>query len=522
MVVESFGGCQPARVPVEPGATECPDHSKFAQTIETWAVKVHIGDSIGKALKVGKECNVLLNLPMVKTIVNHPAQSNFRLLLLSPYEINPALTKEGVVEELREKFTVFYQTVHAESKGIHKEMSDDEIDEEFVERFTLTLDWEMWSTEQILTSVLPEGSEVPSSYETIGHIAHLNLKDELLPYRYIIGKVILEKSRGLSTVINKLDSIETVFRTFKMEVLAGEANFYAAVRESNCTFKFDFSEVYWNSRLQTEHLRLVETYFRKDDILLDGCAGIGPFAIPASKNKNIFALANDLNPASHKYLLSNIKSNGVSKFVQAYNMDANDFIIYSSKELSSITAPGGGWEKTQRFIEERKVNESNKQKKRKIQSTEQEESSKADKPTININIPSNFRVHYVFNLPGHARNFLAKFKEAQYPSNIEVYVHIYTFHRPEYEPVPKLVENLWRCLYVTPEADEQSIQTTGSPSQIEIPANQWEAESPKDYYNGEKPTVSDIPRGQCKVWRVRNVAPGKEMVCASFVLPKFN
>ena len=37
--------------------------------------------------------------------------------------------------------------------------------------------------------ILPEGWEIPSSFESVGHIAHFNLRDEYLPYRHIIGQV---------------------------------------------------------------------------------------------------------------------------------------------------------------------------------------------------------------------------------------------------------------------------------------------------------------------------------------------
>ena len=74
-------------------------------------------------------------------------------------------------------------------------------------------------------------------------LAHLNLKDEYLPYKYIIGQVILDvcarihirlfgglmgmiqKNKGIKTVVNKLDSIDAKFRFFKMELLAGEPNY---------------------------------------------------------------------------------------------------------------------------------------------------------------------------------------------------------------------------------------------------------------------------------------------------------
>ena len=48
----------------------------------------------------------------------------------------------------------------------------------------------------------------------------------------------------------QLDTIANQFRTFPMEILRGEKNLIATVKESGCVFKFDFSQVYWNSRLQ--------------------------------------------------------------------------------------------------------------------------------------------------------------------------------------------------------------------------------------------------------------------------------
>lgn len=47
---------------------------------------------------------------------------------------------------------------------------------------------------QILEALLPEGMTIPSAFETVGHIAHLNLRDEHLPYKKLIAKVLSESS----------------------------------------------------------------------------------------------------------------------------------------------------------------------------------------------------------------------------------------------------------------------------------------------------------------------------------------
>jgi tRNA G37 N-methylase Trm5 len=43
------------------------------------------------------------------------------------------------------------------------------------------------------------------------------------------------------------------------------------------------SQVYWNSRLETEHKRLVSS-FKPGEVVADIMAGIGPFAVPAGKH----------------------------------------------------------------------------------------------------------------------------------------------------------------------------------------------------------------------------------------------
>lgn len=56
----------------------------------------------------------------------------------------------------------------------------------------------------------------------------------------------------------QVGNIETKFRTFPLEILAGEDDLNVQVRESGAVFQFNYAQVYWNSRLSTEHWRLIK------------------------------------------------------------------------------------------------------------------------------------------------------------------------------------------------------------------------------------------------------------------------
>ena len=157
------------------------------------------------------------------------------------------------------------------------------------------------------------------------------------------GQVLLDKRKNIRTVVNKSSNIDDTFRFFKMDLLAGEDDMMATVKEGGCTFTFDFSTVYWNSRLRTEHERIVKL-LHKGDTVLDVFAGVGPFALPACK-KGCVVYANDLNSHSYSALCTNAQQNAVSNKLTAYNMDGREFVetvtrkLLEEKSLNIDTAP---------------------------------------------------------------------------------------------------------------------------------------------------------------------------------------
>lgn len=186
--------------------------------------------------------------------------------------------------------------------------------------------YENWKSDEILRAVLPEHQESLTSFSRIGHIIHVNLRDHLLPYKRLIGEVLMDKVPNVRAVVNKSQTIENTFRNFALELLCGIPDYEVEVKENGVVFQFDFSLVYWNPRLATEHERIIKL-LHAGDVLYDVFAGVGPFSVPAGKKKCQAVLANDLNPHSFKWLEHNVMRNKVTKAVTTFNKDGRDFIL---------------------------------------------------------------------------------------------------------------------------------------------------------------------------------------------------
>ena len=168
---------------------------------------------------------------------------------------------------------------------------------------------------------------MPSGFETIGDIAHMNLTGRLLDYKYLIGQVVKEKNPTIRTVVTKVGQIESTFRFYELECIAGDAtNYESVVLEDKVQFKVDVSRVYWCSKLGSERNRMIEKILKEGDVLCDMFCGIGPFSVKAAVKKRVKVIANDLNPACFEYLQKNIDINKVRKLVIPFNMDARAFV----------------------------------------------------------------------------------------------------------------------------------------------------------------------------------------------------
>jgi tRNA (guanine37-N1)-methyltransferase len=356
--------------------------------------------------------------------------------------------------------------------------------------YQLFLEYKDWTYHEIISAILPEDDqdEIPCGFSQVGHVAHLNLREKYLKYKSLIAEVLMDKNASVRTVINKIDDVgeESEFRTFKYEVLAGPDDLNVSVSEENCIFDFDYSKVYWNTRLNTEHRRLVST-FNEGDAVCDVMAGIGPFAVPAGRRR-VFVHANDLNPDSHASMVTAITKNNVGDFVFPHCEDGRTFIRDAVARL--ITKERPHQVKLKPKVSRRDA------KKATTNTPNEPPPSQQEKILIQ---PPLF-AHFIMNLPASAITFLPSFIGLYSQPHIQTFlknlqssgkfflptIHVYCFSTKSED---NIAEGHKICEEISRQLDFEM-----HPGKIE--------------------------EGGVEVFDVRDVAPKKRMFCASFRLPE--
>lgn len=374
-------------------------------------------------------------------------------------------------------------------------------DSDHLQRVEVRLGYDDLGAQEVLQQLLPADVQVPTGFEQVGHIVHLNLRPEQRPHKQLIGQVLLDKlSPRIRTVVNKADEIQSEFRTLPLELLAGEDDFDVAVQHGSAKLTFAYDKVYWSSRLQTEHERIAQS-FSPGCVVWDLFAGVGPFAVLAAQ-RGVRVLANDLNPDSCRALLANVASNRLRGLIHVYNLDAAAFASAATASVAQslvIPALADGTATASLSVSRLpSLAEPAPRKRRGAKGgggeeegaggrggcVDNEEADAVAAAEAEASIPT----HILLNLPADSIRFLGALSElsallaAQPRGDAPIeppMVHCYSFTR-EAEPEAQLVE-----------------------AQARVAAAMGRHEPPADL----------------SVRVVRSVAPGKEYVCVEFPLP---
>jgi len=197
------------------------------------------------------------------------------------------------------------------------------------------------SLKEALQGLLSEKEieKLVTSFDVIGDIAIIEIPDELLAKKELIGKALLEAHPHVKTAARVLSKHIGKFRLRPIEIIAGEKKTQTVHKESGCVFMVDVAKTYFSPRLSFERMRIAK-HIKKDEIIGAWFAGVGPFPIIFAKHSQMKkALAIELNPHAYKLLEENIKLNKCEQKVQAILGDVKQVVPELGIKFDRIVMP---------------------------------------------------------------------------------------------------------------------------------------------------------------------------------------
>ncbi|HZY93586.1 MAG TPA: class I SAM-dependent methyltransferase family protein [Candidatus Bathyarchaeia archaeon] len=178
--------------------------------------------------------------------------------------------------------------------------------------------------EDALAGIVPEAEyrDLPKSFDIIGDIAVLEVKQESARFEKQMGEAILRVHPNVRTVLAKEGPISGADRIRPVHHVTGERRTTTIHKEFGCSFKVDLSKAFFSPRLSTEHER-VATLVGEHESVVDMFAGVGPFSILIAKtNKQVHVDSIDANAEAASLMRENVHLNKVEGKVRIWNGDA--------------------------------------------------------------------------------------------------------------------------------------------------------------------------------------------------------
>lgn len=111
--------------------------------------------------------------------------------------VNPVSKKEEIFNTILTRYKVEekYKLSDFLKENLCKLGIQVSVDEYTITEEEISLNYDNFTYIDVLRKVLPL-DEIPNSYELIGKIAHLNLREKFLPYKNNIGQLILDVQKN--------------------------------------------------------------------------------------------------------------------------------------------------------------------------------------------------------------------------------------------------------------------------------------------------------------------------------------
>lgn len=196
------------------------------------------------------------------------------------------------------------------------------------------------SLEEVLKNKIPDinFNLVPKSYDILGDIAIIEFdkfrshdKKKVKLFKRKIAEAITITNKKVKTVYEKTSKIKGKYRLRELGLLYGENKSETIYKENKCLYKLDVKRTFFTPRLIFERRRIASSDIKKNEIIVDLFAGIGPISIQIAKKHSVIIYAFDINPDAYNYIMENIKLNKMKGQVIPHKLDIRKLLDPSNK-----------------------------------------------------------------------------------------------------------------------------------------------------------------------------------------------
>ncbi len=183
------------------------------------------------------------------------------------------------------------------------------------------------SLQEALEALLPDfdPTNFPSSYDQIGHIAVIDIKDHNLPISNEIGNAIMSSNSTIQTVYRKSSKVQGLYRLRPLELIAGEDVPVTTVKEHGIRIRVDVRHTYFSPRLATEHHRVANSLADGVEVL-DLFGSLAPFSLHITRRLNAKCDTVDINPAVIPLIEESVRLNQLKGSITPHCIDAMEFL----------------------------------------------------------------------------------------------------------------------------------------------------------------------------------------------------
>ncbi|HIP16695.1 MAG TPA: class I SAM-dependent methyltransferase family protein [Methanothermococcus okinawensis] len=179
-----------------------------------------------------------------------------------------------------------------------------------------------------------EEGKISLSYDIIGKIAIIQISDGIDKcLREEIGINALKLIPSIESVFRRKSNIEGIYRTRKLELLAGKYDTLTLYKENGYRLWVDVEKVYFSPRLGWERKRIMERV-NSEDVVIDMFCGVGPFSMACKNAKKIYSI--DINPNAIDLLKRNILLNKLQNKIIPILGDVRDVEVIGNRVIMNL------------------------------------------------------------------------------------------------------------------------------------------------------------------------------------------